>query len=826
MFGDVGEIVYTSSFLRMTIRESILFELQKLNYQRIVFYNHERKFYFYDFFSKNATLDVIHTQPKKELPKSSIIAGPIPLLKVIKNHQEETIHTNDQTLHLGRLSDPIVLQRMDAIIKDKKIKTALIIDDADSFIRNFYSVPMVNTKLENWKQLDSFNENIILFIFSSPLVKEQMDHLYQSYPIWQNIFKPLIINDSNNHMIEINHPSLKEISYMYNYFRLHHHLKFEVEHMYHIAKKTQVYLIGNNQSIKTFEATLIKWSKEQIYITDTLLKDYFKAETLCDFMLELDALIGMKTFKDEVKKLIDKYSAELQIQKSLSDLEYESRFEKNKLNKKTIQPNLHYVFMGSPGTGKTTAAILLGKLFSILDFLPSSKFRKVGREDLVGDYMGVSERKTSSILQEQMGGVLFIDEAYSLYTEGSSNDYGLKVIDILVNVMTSRKGEFSLIIAGYTNDIEKLFNPNPGLKRRFGNNIIKIEDYEPEELYEIFLSMTKEQFIFSVSAKVLIQNIIIEMHKVRDDKWGNAGVVEAMRDSFNSLYQKDGELVYIDDHQIPKEYLKWIEYDKKSNITFNYQETLSRLNGGRQIIDILDKVQKRLNKTGKVFSIGHFQFVGSPGTGKTTTAKILGKVLNQMGFLKSDKFIEPKIRDFIGSYVGESTKKTDAIFEQAKGGVLFIDEVYSLNETNFKDEIINVINQRLDSDKDMTCVIIAGYMGKMEEFLKTNDGLKSRIMHNIQFNALSNEELLDILQALVKEEDSNIFIEASFMKTTKDIFEKAKQQENFGNARFVRNFVGHCLNELYSEESEHNHLSLSDRHIPKEYKAILDKESF
>ncbi|GAA5185184.1 hypothetical protein GCM10023322_28330 [Rugosimonospora acidiphila] len=230
------------------------------------------------------------------------------------------------------------------------------------------------------------------------------------------------------------------------------------------------------------------------------------AEVVEALLAELDSMVGLTGVKGEVRGLID----EIQVNEwrrsaglSVGGLSH------------------HLIFAGAPGTGKTTVARLYGKLLAALGVLPKGAFKEVSRRDLVGQYLGHTAEKTSAAFEEARGGVLFIDEAYTLSRSmGSGGDFGQESIDTLVKLMEDHRHEIAVIAAGYTNEMDEFLSTNPGLASRFSKTIV-FENYSPPELVLIVRRMCSEDdYVLGtqVEAALLLHFDTIE----RDANFGNA----------------------------------------------------------------------------------------------------------------------------------------------------------------------------------------------------------------------------------------------------------------------------------------------------------------
>ena len=197
-------------------------------------------------------------------------------------------------------------------------------------------------------------------------------------------------------------------------------------------------------------------------------------KTVDECRAELDALVGLSEVKEEIKLL----TSFLDIQK-----------KRKEASLSQANMSLHMVFTGNPGTGKTTVARLVAQLYRALGFLAKGHLVETDRSKLVGQYIGHTEAKTTDVIDEALDGILFIDEAYSLY-KGSENDFGQEAIDTLVKRMEDDRDRFVLIVAGYEKEMEDFINANPGLRSRF-NTYIKFANYDESELLAIFEILCK-----------------------------------------------------------------------------------------------------------------------------------------------------------------------------------------------------------------------------------------------------------------------------------------------------------------------------------------------
>ena len=492
---------------------------------------------------------------------------------------------------------------------------------------------------------------------------------------------------------------------------------------------------------------------------------------------QLDEMIGLEHVKTRVKKLY-------------SFLKYQREREEIGLSTENLL-NLNMVVTGNPGTGKTSIARLLASIYYELGILEKPTVYEVDRASLVAGYVGQTEEQTLNAIDRAVGGVLFIDEAYSLKREGQSgNDYGQAVIDTLVSAMTSEAyaGKFAVILAGYPNEMREFIRANPGLSSRFPEqNHFDLPNYKEEELLQI-AEKKALQFDF-VFTKPALQKVKSEIGRLEiDQSFGNARAVEDIVKK--AIFEKGSE----GHQQTEKDFVLLEEKHIQTNQSSKNGQALQRL----QDLIGLDKVKVELNKLTSFAKVKesrqrmdlpvppmplHTVFVGPPGTGKTTVAKLYAEALNEIGLLKRGHLVTVSRSDLVGGYVGQTAIKTDHMIQDALGGVLFIDEAYALSqggENDFGKEAITAITQAMTEHEENLVVIFAGYKSEVDTLIKSNPGLRSRIRKEIEFEAYTNEELFAMLQQKAHSYGYNWSKEASVA-----VQEHLQNEITVGNGRYV-----------------------------------------
>lgn len=538
------------------------------------------------------------------------------------------------------------------------------------------------------------------------------------------------------------------------------------------------------------------------------LKQFDEAEELSiityeEVMSRFNNLIGLQNIKSKVADHAE-YIRFLKLRK-----------KKGFQEKEDI--NIHSVFLGNPGTGKTTVAKMMGQIYKNMGLLTRGHVHEVDRVDLVGEYIGQTAPKVKAAIDKAKGGVLFIDEAYALArSNDDTKDFGREVIEILVKEMSNGSGDMSIIVAGYPKEMKHFIDSNPGLRSRF-KHYFEFKDYMPQELIKIAdLAVDQKELLLTSEARNLLEEIITEEYRKRDKSFGNGRYVFDLvekakinlglrimnRKSPSKLSAKNLSTVTTKDiiklRNQEQKRLPDIPIDEKL-----LQIALDELNSligisriKEQILDLVNIV--RFHKSsGKTVISGyslHTVFVGNPGTGKTTVARILTKIYKSLGILERGHMVETDRQGLVAGFVGQTAIKTAERLDEAMGGVLFIDEAYALSNFNgiqgdYGNEAIQTMLKRMEDHRGEFFIFVAGYPGNMEKFLKANPGLKSRFDKTLLFDDYSEEQLHEIALKMIKDEGLAINKKASLI--LEDLMAElyTTRDKYFGNARTVRKLV-------------------------------------
>ena len=550
-------------------------------------------------------------------------------------------------------------------------------------------------------------------------------------------------------------------------------------------------------------------------ITKSEKKQLSEAEV----MKEINEMIGPATVKESIKDMYDYLKfVKLRREKGFDDSD---------------KISLHSVFTGNPGTGKTKVAQMLGKIYYNLGLLSKGHVFEVDRADIIGEYIGQTAPKVKDAIKKARGGILFIDEAYSLARKGdTAKDFGKEAIEVILKEMSDGDGNIAIIAAGYPEEMEYFLDSNPGIKSRFTYHF-HFPDYSPTELLQIG-NYHAEQIDVDLDkdAEEYLYTKLIEAYRDRDKTFGNARYVNTIVDESKmnlglrvmddkvkpeSLDEIAISTITVEDVKeiFRKKAIKGVDIPADEELLRDSLNELKRMVGLENIkndINELVKLVRYYREIGKdvtkSFSL-HTVFTGNPGTGKTTVARIMARMFRALGVLERGHLVEVGREELVAGYVGQTAIKTAEKIDAAMGGVLFIDEAYSLmgsSDNDFGKEAIEIILKRMEDNRGEFVVICAGYTEEMEKFLMMNPGLKSRFDRKFYFKDYTEDELFAIAKSMLNTQELVFDSEANeyFKKHISALF--SGRDKFFGNAREIRKSL--------SEAVKNQNLRLAE--IPKE----------
>ena len=670
----------------------------------------------------------------------------------------------------------------------KKAKNGILFfDNVQKLLPDKYS-NQVNPLDKLFVEMDKWEDNPVVIISGLP---KGLDDFLESNPAVANRFKYTfrLPTPNYNELTDICKLNLKT---RYGISDFSPEADDQLKRYFKYQIKTKDETFGNGHlAMKTAEdifTQFISRGAQATIVEKSDIKGYVPEErSVEDILKDLDKYIGMDEVKSAVREIA--YAVKNSVERAERGLGEQEKM------------SMHIILTGNPGTGKTTIARKLGEILAAIGYLDSGHVVEVDRAKMISPYQGETPKVVDRLCDKAMGGILFVDEAYTLAPvsqAGDRDNQGAQALEKLMKRMEDDRGKFVVIAAGYRMEMDNLFRINPGFRSRF-NYFLNIEDYTPEQLYEIMLVFAKEKkYIFSEQAETLTKKMISEMYKSRDKDFANG---RTMRSLFDQICKKQAqrlqgesisvmsneELMTIEDQDIPYEAPQAVDYTE----CLKKLDGLVGLGGVKKEISNLAAFLNLQIKRGETntFQGKHYVFTGNPGTGKTTVARIMADVFKTLGIVSRGQLVEADRAKLVAGYSGQTAIKTNQLVDQALGGVLFIDEAYTLKSNDgdsFGAEAIDTLLKRLEDDRGKFVCIVAGYTDQMHDFIDTNPGLKSRFTQTIHFDDYTPDELTQIFINLAK--GKNFTIDEETEGAIHREFEQLylRRDKNFGNAREAR----------------------------------------
>ncbi|KXX80870.1 Stage V sporulation protein K [Madurella mycetomatis] len=554
---------------------------------------------------------------------------------------------------------------------------------------------------------------------------------------------------------------------------------------------------------------------------------------------ELEKMAGLENVKKAIGELLTRARA---------------NYRREILGKEPLQTTLNRVFLGPPGTGKTTVAKLYAQILAEIGLLSTKEVEFKTPDDFIGQYIGESEVKTSRILDSTIGKVLIIDDAHMFYHgsragSGSESDiFRLGVIDTIISKIHNKPGEDRcVILLGYTDMMEEMFQKvNPGLRRRFPlEDAFRFESYDDEHLNKILrLKMAKEDISASEEAMEVAAEVL---RRARDrPNFGNGGDVDNLLNQAKTRFRErmaarkmaetealkatggdsdaaengfpdpDKEATSEEEHIVLDRADFDPEWDRGMHASKKCQALFEGLIGFDSIIDQFQGYQRmaaNLRRRGRdPREIVPFTFVfkGPPGTGKTHTARIVGQIFYDMGLLSTNEVIECSASHLIGQYLGHTAPKVINLFERALGKVLFIDEAYRLasgargtGTNSYEAEAVGELVDCMTKPRYLKkmIIVLAGYDKDMDALLQVNAGLRGRFATEIVFPPMSASRSKEHLLSLLRKEEIELRDVVDPGEEEKDkvlrLLHKLGMTAGWSNGRDIKTLAGIITGSVY-----------------------------
>jgi SpoVK/Ycf46/Vps4 family AAA+-type ATPase/S1-C subfamily serine protease len=508
--------------------------------------------------------------------------------------------------------------------------------------------------------------------------------------------------------------------------------------------------------------------------------------------------------EDEVRRVlgeVDELTGLEEVKEKLRRLERNARTLRRKLldgGSTLPDDSLHLVFTGGPGTGKTTVARLVARLYHALGLLPRDEVREVVASTLMSSNVGETRENMQRALDEARGGVLFVDEAHQFGDRESTQ--AREAVQALVPMAWNYRHEMVIVLAGYADRMHDFFAMDPGLDRRFPpQGRMAFRDYLPDELWTILeRKLATRGFTLEPQAAVRLRNVL--ERRARRRSFGNAGGVENLIADVLERHGASGDAggaVVRVEHVPPV-----VKRDPQA-----LNAAMARLDAMIGLAPVRERIRAIVSRlafdleeeehgtgTGRVVvHPGNMLFTGPPGTGKTTVGELMAQLLCGIGVVERPVGVIASRGDLVGAYQGHSTRAVRDVVDRARDGVLFVDEAYALvqgeGDTFGKEALDELVRQVTSPENEGTVFILAGYRADIHRLLGHNAGLLRRFPVEIEFPGFTPGDCAAYAQRLVEAE--RMECEPAFLERVADLAAEAQEalSERFGNAGWTSALV-------------------------------------
>lgn len=750
--------------------------LREAGYQRIAFIAPHRPVFYLD-----ADSERLASPEGLSLPSSP----PRPRTGPLHDRQLITGGVMNVRANNQPMGDVHAVRQLHALMTDPRpIRTAVVIQQAESWMAFHESQRTLAGLVASWLNLPSTSRSQCFCLFSA----RNTDALVEIAPLLpvpelRELIQTSAHTAPAGAVYCLPEPAAEEWEDMLRHLENARNQRLSEEERSRLLR----WISAEGGSLRTWHerlASLPEWSFAAVRAAG-----WFSSVRRPD--LSLEEKLGKVVGRDELKQRLLDFRAWVRLQ-----------WDPNRPTQDEF-PLLHMIFSGSPGTGKTTFARLVGEILRDAGVLRRGHLVETSPGQMVAQFIGGTAARTHQIIDSALDGVLFIDEAYGL-ADSDRGGYGAEALETLLTRMENDRDRLVVIAAGYTQKMQTFLEANPGLSRRFpAENRLVFTDLNHDELYEILRqSLHNRGLALHPTLQPVLEECIHGMLREKDEHFGNAGEMRNLADALERAYavrtaakpQAEAALLPQD---FPEHYQRYLQPQVESvEEVFRELDALTGLEAVKRSLRalayrILMENHRKERDAAYIpnYPKSHFVFSGNPGTGKTTVARLVGRLFRALGLLTQGHLVEVSRVDLVAGYVGQTALKTAQKIKEARSGVLFIDEAYTLargGSQDFGREAVDTLVKALEDESHRLVVIAAGYPEEMQSFLQMNPGLASRFGDPIPFPNYTSAELRELLKQWAAQDQYQVTDEALTQMTILLTQRAAAQERSFGNARTAR----------------------------------------
>lgn len=816
ILGRTNDLYVSDALEQQDIREHLHHHLRQHGYDAVLFCDANNMMYCYDEQSCQIMFQGQYTAPRAhDAERDASIPGGRGRSRIARRSTvQQTQSTSGRTRYnLGQTPIERVWQRMSVLLQNPDYSIAVVFNTVDALhgsLTNTASFQNMIHALECLSSVQPSNANkpqsSAFYIFRENSLCRVLENNASGgiSPEWRTLFETVLRprietgdRPEDNRVINLTTPNAAEIRNLLNLMRLREQdpLRIEVSDLEELSME-----FANSCARKKYGLSDLRLSLEifaqahpDTVITLADWKQIMHETNYRSADERLQEMVGMDRVKENISNLRlrcqDRVRAEMP--------QFSSRFTPIAYHESVRNHSLNVIFKGPAGTGKTSVARLLAQLYYDMGLLPIAKTTEVNASTIVSQNVGGTPQLVREWIQQALGGVLFIDEAYML----AGDAHGRQAIDQIVADLSAFQGQLAVVLAGYPDQMDELIAQNPGLPRRFPN-VYEFEDYTPAQMQQILEYLVRrdsDQVEFAPDMQTALPHFCENWVKYNGLNWGNGGEAENLLTAMKSNYHQriaseetpfDG-IYHLSVADLPEEFR---EYAKPAAANMKELEAkLDTMIGLQNVREYLRSLGDRIAlQSGKVYP-GNYIFSGPPGTGKTTTVYHMCEMLFLLKVIKRRKPVvrtagELMKHDYIKNLTPRDNLR-NAVAE-ARGTILFIDEAHQLIQNADGREVISELvplieNPEIRAD---TGFILAGYSKEMNDFINFDPGMKRRFPENcrLRFENYTAQELVQILREMLFAQ--NEVPEERYLERSTIALEKFLQQPhpNFGNGGYIR----------------------------------------
>jgi SpoVK/Ycf46/Vps4 family AAA+-type ATPase len=792
--GDPLAIVYGSpvddvfigrDFIERRIGQELWEHLRDEGFQRIVLTSNQDGVYFLDRASRQASRRRDDPPPGRP-GRMTHFRGPLgdTMLSATPGTGRESRAQGDPRGRARVISDPLKVMTLNHFMRQADLPTAVIIMQAEETLGFQRAQRQLASVMADW--LAAPSGNLCVFVFRQDSLSGIHDYLTRhQFPLLES-FVAEAMRSGGHGTVRVRPPDQAELERLIQL--MHSRQGFHVADWQQAGQLAQAMSAVPGEQAKHWQANLRRLTADDVLSQDLLRERGWLSSAVAPDMSADEKLAGLRGL-DGVKAHIERLRWTVEAERRLMA---EGRFAGASAS------SHHLVFTGNPGTGKTTVAQLIGDIYQDLGVLRRGHVVKAEASDLIAGYVGQTAARTSAKIDEALDGVLLIDEAYRLRgdREAGGADFGQQAIDTLLSRMEDDRDRLVVVVAGYPDEMETFLDSNPGLRSRFPKaNQIEFPDYGPGDLLAILLDeLARRGLCWEAALEEKLHEAVIGLHEHRRRGFGNG---RAMRDLAQEMAGNWAVRTHADlsrplaADDVPPRYRRE-QVPALADLLAEFDDLVG-LDGVKEVIaGLAYRIQHRQRRRSDANVVApHLLFLGPPGTGKTTVARLTGEIFRSLGVLRGGQVVEVSRAELVGKYLGETAIKTSAVIEKAREGVLFIDEAYSLirEESDGRDfgrEAVDTLVQAMENLRGKLVVIAAGYPDEMERFVRANPGLPARFTERIVFGGYSDRDLTEILRRSGARQGFELSPEVLDRAGRWFAARRRREPRTFGNAREAR----------------------------------------